>query len=54
MNNNIRTIKKIITGKNTTDGAGVSLIRGFGYNDTKGFDLLLMLDAFDSINSSGL
>lgn len=48
MLNNIRTIKKIITGKNTTDGAGVSLVRVFGYNDTKEFDPFLMLDAFDS------
>lgn len=50
MFNNIRTIKKIITGKNTTDGAGVSLVRVFGYNDTKEFDPFLMLDAFDSTN----
>ena len=50
MLDNIRTIKKIIIGKNTTDGAGVSLVRVFGYNDTKEFDPFLMLDAFDSID----
>lgn len=46
----IRTIRKIITGKNTVDGAGVKLVRVFGYDDTKDFDPFLMLDAFDSVN----
>lgn len=46
----IRTIKKIITGKNTVDGAGVKLVRVFGFGDTKDFDPFLMLDAFDSVN----
>ena len=44
------TIKKIITGKNAVDGAGVKLVRVFGYSDTKDFDPFLMLDAFDSID----
>ncbi|PRR84336.1 pirin family protein [Clostridium vincentii] len=48
--NNIRTIKKIITGQRTVDGAGVNLVRVFGYNDTKNFDPFLMLDAFDSVD----
>ena len=43
-----RTIKKIITGKSAVDGAGVKLVRVFGYNDTKDFDPFLMFDAFDS------
>lgn len=47
----IRTIKKIITGKNTVDGAGVKLVRVFGFSDTKDFDPFLMLDAFDSVDS---
>jgi quercetin 2,3-dioxygenase len=47
----IRTIKKIITGVNTTDGAGVRLVRVFGHGDTKDFDPFLMMDAFDSSNS---
>ena len=46
----IRTIKKIITGQRTVDGAGVNLVRVFGYNDTKDFDPFLMLDAFDSVD----
>ncbi len=46
----IRTIGKIITGKNATDGAGVKLVRVFGYNDVKELDPFLMLDAFDSSN----
>lgn len=46
----IRTIRKIITGKNTVDGAGVKLVRVFGYDDTKDFGPFLMLDAFDSVN----
>jgi len=50
MSDSIRTIKKIITGQSTTDGAGVSLVRVFGYNATKEFDPFLMLDAFDSTN----
>lgn len=48
----VRTINKVITGKRTTDGAGVSLVRVIGYNDTKDFDPFLMLDAFDSVNPS--
>jgi len=46
----IRTIKKIITGENAVDGAGVKLVRVFGYHDTKDFDPFLLLDAFDSVN----
>lgn len=49
---NIRTIKKIVTGKETIDGAGVKLVRVIGYKDTKEFDPFLMLDAFDSNNPS--
>ena len=44
------TVKKIITGQNATDGAGVKLVRVFGHSDTKDFDPFLMLDAFDSTN----
>jgi|GEM_PF-2522191 len=46
----IRTIKKTITEQRTVDGAGVNLVRVFGYNDTKDFDPFLMLDAFDSVD----
>ena len=46
----LRTIKKVITGSNATDGAGVKLVRVMGYYDTKDFDPFLMLDAFDSTN----
>lgn len=48
--NKLRTIKKVITGLKTEDGAGVKLVRVFGHNDTKHFDPFLMLDAFDSVN----
>lgn len=48
--NQLRTIKKVVTGLNTEDGAGVKLVRVFGHNDTKNFDPFLMLDAFDSVN----
>ena len=44
----IRKIKKIITGNQATDGAGVKLVRIFGFNEVKEFDPFLMLDAFDS------
>lgn len=50
MISNTRTIKKVITGKETVDGAGVKLVRVFGHSDTKDFDPFLMLDAFDSTN----
>lgn len=46
----IRSIKKIITGRPATDGAGVRLTRVFGFHDTTDFDPFLMLDAFDSTN----
>lgn len=43
-----RDIKKMIRGKNATDGAGVRLVRVLGYRDVKDFDPFLMLDSFDS------
>jgi quercetin 2,3-dioxygenase len=46
----IRTIRKIITGQNAIDGAGVKLVREIGHRDTKDFDPFLLLDAFDSKN----
>jgi len=46
----LRTIKKVITGKNATDGAGVKLVRVFGNDDVEDFDPFLMMDAFDSEN----
>jgi len=48
--NEIRTIRKITKGMHAVDGAGVNLVRVFGYNDTKDYDPFLMLDAFDSTN----
>ena len=45
-----RKVKKIITGEQTVDGAGVRLVRVIGRKDTKEFDPFLMLDAFDSGN----
>lgn len=46
----IRTVRKIVSGKATVDGAGVHLVRVLGYHDTRDFDPFLMLDAFDSTN----
>ncbi len=46
----IRTIRKIITGRHAIDGAGVKLVREFGHKDTSDFDPFLLLDAFDSTN----
>jgi redox-sensitive bicupin YhaK (pirin superfamily) len=46
----LRTVKKIITGKSAIDGAGVKLVRVFGNNDAYDFDPFLLLDAFDSVN----
>ena len=45
-----RTIRKIVSGKQAVDGAGVKLVRVFGYHDTADFDPFLLLDAFDSTN----
>lgn len=46
--NKTRSIRKIISGRNAIDGAGVKLVREFGFNDTEDFDPFLLLDAFDS------
>ncbi len=46
----IRPIRKIVTGHPAIDGAGVHLVRVFGFHDTLSFDPFLMLDAFDSTN----
>lgn len=46
----IRKIRKIVTGSNQTDGAGVKLVRVIGHADVQEFDPFLMLDAFDSNN----
>lgn len=45
-----REIVKTVKGSRQIDGAGVHLVRVFGYRDTKDFDPFLMLDAFDSRN----
>ena len=45
-----RKIRRIVTGRQAVDGAGVRLVRVIGYGDTKDFDPFLMLDAFDSAN----
>lgn len=45
-----REIKKVVTGSNQTDGAGVKLVRVLGYANIWDFDPFLMLDAFDSEN----
>jgi hypothetical protein len=45
-----RKISKIIDGKKTSDGAGVSLLRIFGFYETGLFDPFLLLDFFGSEN----
>ncbi len=45
-----REIQNIVVGSNQIDGAGVHLVRVFGYHDVTDFDPFLMLDAFDSHN----
>ena len=44
----IRPIRRIVTGSNQIDGAGVHLVRVFGRGDVEDFDPFLLLDAFDS------
>lgn len=46
----LRTIRKIVSGRNAVDGAGVKLVRVLGPETTTDFDPFLMLDAFDSQN----
>lgn len=48
MEKSYRSIKRIVRGVHTTDGAGVHLVRVVGQNDIDDFDPFLMLDAFDS------
>jgi quercetin 2,3-dioxygenase len=43
-----RSIRRIVTGSQQVDGAGVHLVRVLGPATTKEFDPFLMLDAFDS------
>jgi quercetin 2,3-dioxygenase len=45
-----RKIKKIVKGRAAVDGAGVSLVRVFGRDETREFDPFLLFDAFDSRN----
>jgi quercetin 2,3-dioxygenase len=47
----MKEIKKIIKGRAAIDGAGVKLVRVFGYHDVIHFDPFLLLDAFDSSDS---
>lgn len=46
----LRTIKKVVTGTHTQDGAGVKLVRVISRPDIEEFDPFLMLDAFDSVD----
>lgn len=48
----LRQLKKIITGRPAIDGAGVHLVRVFGFHDTEAFDPFLLLDAFDATDPS--
>lgn len=43
-----RLIRRIVTGSNQIDGAGVHLVRVVGRGDVEDFDPFLLLDAFDS------
>lgn len=45
-----RNVRRIVTGSNQNDGAGVKLVRVIGHDDVEDFDPFLMLDAFDSRN----
>ena len=46
----IRNIRRVVTGSNQIDGAGVRLVRVIGRGDVEDFDPFLMLDSFDSRN----
>lgn len=49
-----RKVTRIVRGRNAVDGAGVRLRRILGDRTIQDFDPFLMLDGFDSIQSSGL
>lgn len=44
----LRTVKRLFKGVEDKDGAGVKLIRCFGYNEIPEFDPFLLMDFFDS------
>lgn len=46
----IRAVKKVVTGRDTMDGAGVKLRRIFGFYEVNEFDPFLLLDDFGSDN----
>jgi redox-sensitive bicupin YhaK (pirin superfamily) len=46
----VRSIKAVMKGRQTSDGAGVRLTRVFGYNEVPLFDPFLLLDHFGSDN----
>jgi len=45
-----RKITKQVTGRHTTAGAGVKLVRVLSNETVNDFDPVLMLDSFDSVN----
>ena len=47
-----RTVKKMVKGFITHDGAGVKLVRVLSGETVKDYDPILMLDSFDSLNPS--
>ena len=48
----VRPVKRIMSAKPTTEGAGVHLRRAFGFGDTREFDPFLLLDDFRNDNPS--
>ena len=48
----LKTIRKVVTGSTQYDGAGVKMVRVIDRSNMEDFDPFLMLDAFDSNDSS--
>ncbi len=48
MDNEVRSVKRVVAGERAVDGAGVRLVRVLGRNEVDDFDPFLLLDAFDS------
>ncbi|MEN1759945.1 pirin family protein [Anoxynatronum sibiricum] len=46
--NPYRSVKKVVRGRDASDGAGVKLVRVFSNRDAADFDPFLMMDAFDN------
>lgn len=48
---NVRSIRKVLRSRPTVEGAGVNLMRAFGFQQAPQLDPFLLLDDFHSSNT---